>query len=58
MTYKMSASPSSPADVEPPSPAASFAALVEEWVRWAEAYGAELEKELQDAQKRQHSGLR
>ncbi|MEV5204919.1 hypothetical protein [Streptomyces sp. NPDC053720] len=31
-----------------PTAAASFAALVEEWVRWAEAYGADLEREMQD----------
>lgn len=55
---KKSVPVSSAAGVEPPSPAASFAALVEEWVRWAEQYGAELERELQDARKRQHSGLR
>ena len=59
MAYKKKSAPVSSASLpDSPSPAASFAAVVEEWARWAERYGAELERELQDTLKRQHSGVR
>ncbi|MEU9174881.1 hypothetical protein AB0D34_45220 [Streptomyces sp. NPDC048420] len=35
--------PASP-EPEPPTAAAAFAALVDEWVQWAEQYGARLEE--------------
>ncbi|MEU9349184.1 hypothetical protein AB0D74_49105 [Streptomyces sp. NPDC048278] len=35
--------PPAPSEPEPPTAAAAFATLVDEWVRWAEEYGARLE---------------
>ena len=45
MTYEphLDRIPPTRSEPEPPTPAAAFAALVDEWVRWAEEYGARLE---------------